>query len=132
MARFVTPNVDRIELTDDDGQFWIDVKHELTIGEVKSIQLSPLKALQAGDGETPMKYDIDLDRAVFNKILVWLADWSFVDAKGNKIKPTAAALRSLSEKTYGLIEQTVDDHAADQVKEKHVQSVEERLKRISA
>ena len=94
---FVAPRVARLPL--DDGH-WIEIKHELTYGDMQTF------ASQTRG---------DLSAASLNLVAAYLQDWSLVDAEGQPVhvdtEPAKiAALRALSSEAFAAIDVAIDTH----------------------
>lgn len=96
-APFVRPETTRIDL--GDGH-WIDVKRELTVGEMR-------KVAAAAQG--------DLTLAGLHYIAAYLVDWSLLGLDGQPaaLEPQSAkiaALEALSQDAYAAIDEAIGKH----------------------
>jgi hypothetical protein len=103
-VRFVQPVVDRLELTDGD---WLEVKHQLTVGERRGILSRAAKGGVSTDGQ---RVHLDGAEMAFARAETWLLDWSFQDAAGKPMKLSPAALRALDAESFAEIEAALDAH----------------------
>ncbi len=125
MARelFVSTESDQIPLF-DDGVYWIAVKRQLNAGEAKQLQMGALRRVSptGQNTDTPsVTYDLDVDLAAFQKVLVYLLDWNLVgpDGKTKAIdtpKEKREAVRALHPAVFAEIERAVDAHVQAQEK----------------
>ena len=69
-----------------------------------------------------MDINVNMDAALYEKVRVWLADWSLADDKGNKLQRTIEVFRALRGGVFDLIEKAVDAHA---------KAVEDQEKKVS-
>lgn len=102
--RFVKPVTDRIELT---GGAWIEVKHQLTVGERRGILSRAAKGGVSTDGQ---RVHLDGAEMAFARVETWLTDWSARDAQDKPMKLTPAALRALDAESFAEIEAALDAH----------------------
>ena len=93
---FVEPEEKKIELVWEDGdtsrEFWIMVKHRLTIGEARRMMKSISKVAsrlktQTREAEQP-EAQFDWTEYSFARAITYLTDWSLADDKGNKLPVT--------------------------------------------
>src|SRR5687767_6660287 len=94
---FVQPRVARLPLDDDH---WIEIKHELTYGDMQTF------ASQTRG---------DVTAASLNLVAAYLQDWSLVDADNQPVnvndEPSKlAALRALSTDAFAAIDAAIDKH----------------------
>ena len=109
--------VERLPLFEDSG-FWIDVKSELSAGDVKKLSLSALKhARQDKSGEEMQTvFDVDIEAAAFTKVAIYLVDWN-VTGQDDKVvdistpKKKLDALKAMTAPGYAEIERAIDAHA---------------------
>ena len=106
-SKFVGTGVVRIDLSDDE---WIEVKQELSYGEQKHLAGNALVGSFDGKGDPAV--DFDLEEFTLSKVLVWLADWSFTDEQGNKVRVSRDALGALRGEVGDEVEAAIDKHAA--------------------
>lgn len=109
----VTPEVVRYELSLDGDGFWIEVKKELTAGERSRIRVAGIRSYSHKPAEVvdEVTSNVDLDAATFEKVRIWLADWSLTDDKGNKLKLNSDTLHALRTDVYDVIDRQVEAHA---------------------
>ena len=102
-------NVTRYPLSCRGDVFWIDVKNELNTGERNRILFAGIKLMHADMQTRP---EVDLEQSNFEKIFVWISDWSLADKDGKKLVFTDAdLLRSLRTDVFDLIDSTISTHA---------------------
>jgi hypothetical protein len=97
-CRFVTPDVVRIALTDDD---WIDVKRELTTGEQRQM----FAAMRSGG-------TFDPGRVGIARQLAYIVAWSFIDPTGRPAPLDAATLDDLDTDSSRELREAIDAHEA--------------------
>ena len=99
--RFVQPDVVRIELSDGD---WIRVKKELTVREER-------RAFQAIIGEVKDGWRRpNVELIGIAEVQAYLVDWSFTDAKDNRVPVSIDALGDLDKETFSEIEAALKTH----------------------
>src|SRR5689334_15448688 len=107
--RFVTPDVVRIPLK--NGEDWIEVKKELTVGEEKRFRSAGLKHMAQADGET--KIDIDWAAMARARVEAYLVDWSATKAdpknKGKvvAVKVTRETIEALAPEDFDEIDEAI-------------------------
>jgi DNA mismatch repair ATPase MutS len=133
--RFVKPKTIQIEISDGDT---IQIKKELTVGEVNRMQAAGLKQMTASKEGEVGKWDVDIPAARFAKVREYLVDWSFVEPSLNKngeqiigkdgkpevvpVELTEDAIRNLDEATFEELEKAIDEHTEQLDKEKKAAS----------
>lgn len=108
--RFVTPETVRLDLTDGD---WIEVKRDLTFAEREQITAAAFSPSVAGP-----EIGINWATAKIKRMLVWLVDWSFVDARGKSVAITQDSLGALDGETADEIEAAINGHVEARAAEK--------------
>lgn len=103
--RFVQPDVVRLDLSDGD---WLDVRKELSTGEVRRAMAKTIKSMRP-DG----RIEPDLEMLGRAEIAAYIIDWSFVDAQDKRVPYSDAALDNLTQDAYNEIEAAVRKHIAD-------------------
>jgi hypothetical protein len=101
MSHFVEPAIDRIPLEGDGleaGRDWLDVKHELTTGEL----LEMGEATRTGPGAA----------APLVRIETYVVAWSFVDADGRPVPFTRGALQQLRPPIFKAINEAIVKHVS--------------------
>lgn len=101
-CRFVTPHVIRLPLSDGD---WLDVKRELNAGETLRVWTNLVKEFKPGERPT-----LRPELVGRTKILEYVVGWSLVDAKGEPVAFTSAALDGLDTDSYAEIVAVIDTH----------------------
>lgn len=121
--RFVTPDVERIALKNDE---WIEVKKELSVGEEKRFRSAGFKAMTttptaAGDGGAGQPaaqttaIDVDWARLAIARVEAYLVDWSAtrtVRGKVQAVPVTRAAIESLAQEDFEEIDDAIQAHIA--------------------
>lgn len=114
--RFVSLNVDRIQLSDGD---WIEVKQDLNTGDQKKLEAAGFKPPIMIDGKiiTPIDWEVyELHRAV-----IFLTDWSFRNADDKSVPLNLDSLNALEPESFKEINDAIVKHTLDRVKEKNAQ-----------
>jgi hypothetical protein len=115
---FVEPEEKKIELVWEDGdtsrEFWIMVKHRLTIGEARRMMKSISKVAsrlktQTREAEQP-EAQFDWTEYSFARALTYLTDWSLADDKGNKLPVTRPNIEALNQGVFEIIDRAIDQH----------------------
>ena len=91
--------------------FWIELKKELSVGDLKKLQSSGFRSMSQPDKDKEVELNIDYSALLFMKVRIWLNDWSLVDDKGKVLPRDLDTLKSLREPVFQLIEDAVDRHA---------------------
>lgn len=115
---FVQPKIDTLPLF--DGEVTITVKRILNAGDKKKLETGALKRMTPtgmGTDAFQATYDIDFEGGAFNKVMIYLLDWTVVDANGKTVeidtdKAMSAALRRLHPDHFAEIERVIDLHAS--------------------
>ena len=119
MARFFArvKNYKRIPLPEfEGGDYWIDVREELSIGEERKVFAGSIKGqTQLQDGDTRTEYDAE--RVSFGMVVGYLVDWNLTDDEGKTMDCTPESIRGLLPDAYHVIEKAVNAHV-DEVKVK--------------
>jgi hypothetical protein len=119
MARFLKPELVRLELTDGD---WIMVKKRLTAGERSRMQMRMIKSMKAG--QVP---DIDFAQVGgLSQMIEYLIDWNITDADEKPL-----VIRDQPADVVASILHNMDPDAFDEIKlaiETHVAAVEQEKK----
>lgn len=107
--RFVTPQVDRLELSDGD---WVEVKHELTAGEQAKMSGSAMRMMRPENKDTgeAAAFEIDSTRLAFARLEAYLTDWSFRDSTDKPVSITRDTLSALSGDTLTELNAVLDAH----------------------
>lgn len=114
--RFVEPITVKLPLSDGD---WIEVKKELTVVERDRIAGAGLDHMERGAGETDRaRFTLNFEGARVVKLVTWIINWSFIDADGKYVPPTAAAIGNLDGATCDEIEKAINDHQGRVTEEK--------------
>ena len=115
---FVEPEEKKIELVWEDGdtsrEFWIMVKHRLTIGEARRMMKSISKVAsrlktQTREAEQP-EAQFDWTEYSFARAITYLTDWSLADDKGNKLPVTRPNIEALNQGVFEIIDRAIDQH----------------------
>lgn len=131
MEFFATTETDQVYLF-GGTEYWIAIKKGLTAGEERQLQGAALRRISRptnADGTIgdSVGFDLDLDRAAFTKVAVYLSDWNITgrDGKTVEIKSMARkvdALRDLNPDVFTAIEKAIDDYVLARLQEKKAQS----------
>ncbi len=108
--RFVSLDTTRIDLSDGD---WIELKNEISYGERQRLNNSALDKIGASDasqGQVPSELGINFARFNLLRMYIWIADWSFCDAKGKHADLTLDTISHLSEGAAAEIETALTKH----------------------
>lgn len=108
MARFVTPETVRLELSEGD---WIEVKERLNLWEREQLTGTGMGGLRTSEDGSP-QIGLQYARYVIQKLETWLVDWSFVDGDGKRVEISRDALRNLDPDTADEIDDALDAHIA--------------------
>lgn len=93
--RFIKSGSKRIDLTDGD---WIEIKRDLNSGETKAVEAAgetPPVIVIGPDGKEKVVERVDWTRYEFDRALVYLTRWSFIDGEGEDAQPMEISLDSL-------------------------------------
>jgi hypothetical protein len=131
--RFVTSATERFDLADGD---WVEIKRELSVGERKKLEGSPLNRVYPGENAAKNSADvemgIDWGRYFMTKLQVYIVAWSFRDEQGNPVKVTPDAIANLDEDTADEIDQLLTIHEAKLADQKKGRSIGTRPEVISS
>jgi hypothetical protein len=109
--RFVTAATTRLDLSDGD---WVEVKRELSVGERKKLEASPMNSVRPGGNvaRDPNDVEMGLDwgRYFLTKLQVYIVAWSFVDAKGQPVRVTPDAISNLDPESGEEIMDAITEH----------------------
>lgn len=97
--RFVTPAIVRLALPDGD---WIDVKRELTTGELFDLFAAMRNAQSA----------VDPSRVLLARAEAYLLDWSFVDQDDRPVPYSPDQLRQLDTDSWRELWAALEAHIA--------------------
>ena len=103
--RFVSNEIVRLELSDDD---WIEVKKRLSYAEQQRLATGAFSRMGMADKEIELK----MDSETFNcqRLLIWIVDCSFVNAKGKQVPVTLDAIKQLDPDTAAEIDDALAVH----------------------
>lgn len=114
----------------DNREYWVSVKRELTAGEDRAIAHAALRkgtreVAQDGVVSGEVGFVIDLDRAAFTKVALWMHDWNIPDASKKPVDVSSEqkkfhALRALKPEVFRQIEVALDAYVAEKEAEKKV------------
>lgn len=110
-CRFVVPETVRIAISDGD---WIEVKRELNAGERRAIFARMSKSMHFGE-----KPEVEPGQVGKAKLIEYLVAWSFRDRQDRPVEVTAEAIDALESDTYAELVAAIDQHEAQQEKEKN-------------
>lgn len=108
MARFVTPETMRLELSEGD---WIEVKERLNLWERDSLSGIPIEGLGVESTKMPLEgktYAL----YTLQRFKTWLVRWSFTDEEGKQVELSLDAIRNLDPDTADEITDALDAHIA--------------------
>lgn len=113
IKRFVKADRVRLPLSGDD---WIEIKRELTIGELKRVQTAGFTGLRPeGEGRDAQVmiqwHEVELARAE-----AYLLAWSFTDEDDHPVPLTRAAIESLNEHAFKEISEAIKGHLEQSVR----------------
>lgn len=122
--RFVTPEVERIQLSNGD---WIEVLKELTVGEEKKYRAAGLKNMRQGakdkDGNAEQAIEIDWEEMAIARVKAYLVEWSATeqDNKGRTVQVpvTLDTIRALAPEDFDEIDKAIEAHIARQAEAKN-------------
>lgn len=101
---FVEPATVKLELSEGD---WIEVKAELTYGEQLKLQD---ESSVRGEDE---KRHFANSAFYVARLVAWIVDWSFTDAKG-RVEITPDSIRALKGEIAGEINTALNKHETEQ------------------
>lgn len=101
-VRFVTPEIVRIPLSDDD---WIEVKKRLTVGEARAATTSFIGKFNSDGSRTPNPEVLGM-----GWVLAYLVRWSFRDANDLPVTVSLDSLKALDLESYREIEAAIEAH----------------------
>lgn len=108
---FIEPGTVRLDLGDGD---WIEVKRELSAGELKAMRTSSFTYMQGQSGasaDDEVKIGVDWRRLAVARILSYVIDWNAKDAQGRPVPFSRAAVEQLSVTDFERLEATLNTHA---------------------
>lgn len=108
----IAPETDTYDLEWEGHKFWIEVKKRLNQGEKKRIVASAFSTISQGRDNDNMEFNLNLETSAFEKVRVWLVDWSLTDFQNNKLPLDVATFRALGD-VYDVIEKKIDDHSKE-------------------
>lgn len=82
---------------------WIDVKEELTAGDIKKMNARLVKTMHFGE-----RPELDAEQVGFTKVVQYLLGWSMKDAAGNVIPLSDAAINNLKQDRYAQIANCIE------------------------
>lgn len=109
----VEPETDDVEVSVDGRSFKVWFKRELTVGEQRQVDTAGFRAItgvmsnRRGGGEPEIA--IDWKAQMFARVVAYVADWSLVDEKGNKL-PLPDTLYQLRSSVFDAIASALDAH----------------------
>lgn len=102
--RFVQPTITRLDLTDGD---WIEIKTELNAGERRHAFGRLVKEMRAGENAM-----LDPEQVGLTRLAEYIVAWSFVDASGQAVPVSEAAINALDVDSFGELVAAIDKHEA--------------------
>jgi hypothetical protein len=125
--RFVTTATARLDLSDGD---WVEIKRELSVGERKKLEASPMNSVRPGEhvktDPNDVEMGLDWGRYYLVKLQVYIVAWSFEDASGKSVRVTADAINNLDSDTAEEIMEAINQHeekVADAKKVRNISSL---------
>ena len=107
----IAPETETYNLEWNNNQFWIEVKKRLNQGEKKRVTSAAFSTMSHGRGEDDnVQFNVNLEHAAFEKVRVWLVDWSLSDFNNNKLPVNVDTFRALGD-VYDVIEKKIDEHS---------------------
>lgn len=109
--RFVTPETQRLDLSDGD---WIEVKKRLSISEQKRLESAIFAGIKGAADMTAetraedVEVMLDSAAAYMAKLELYLLDWSLCDGTGKHVKVTTGAIHALDPDTADEIMTALD------------------------
>ena len=143
----VTPETDRYELELGGHAFWIEIKRDLTEGELRRVQTAGFQRLtglgeqtqpaRLGEPAREMQVIVDWTQLSYARTLAYLVDWSLSDDKGNKLPLEPASrkrdtIEQLRPEVCKAIEEAITAHVERRELEKKATTGEPRPRAISA
>jgi len=104
--RFASGAQVRLELSDGD---WISVRQELTYGQQRRLAAAGLTGIDEAATEG-QRLRVDLAAYDLERLVVWLLDWSFRDADGDRVEVSRQAIEALHPDTAAEINAALDRH----------------------
>lgn len=127
MDFFATTETDKQYLFGED-KYWILIKRELTAGEERQLAHAGLRRASRplnpdGSIGDSVGFDLDLDRAAFTKVALYLADWNIPGPNGKtveieKMAQKVDALRAMRPDVFTEIERVIDTYLTERSEEK--------------
>ena len=129
---FVQPGTVKIDIGDGD---WIEVKRELSAGELKAMRTASFTYMQGKpDGETDkaradggdeeVKLGVDWRKLGVARIMAYVLDWNAKDAQGRPVAFSRDAIEQLSIGDFERIEKAINAHAKQIEAEKNAKAGE--------
>ena len=98
---FVNPSTTRLEL---GGDYWVEVKEQLTVKESAEVQASLIKTVEASGRVEP-----NFDQLWKARIVAYIVDWN-LSHNGKRIPFSRAAVDNMSKPAWDRLEQVVQAH----------------------
>ena len=108
--RFVSTEVVRLELSDDD---WIEVKKELSYREEQQLAGAGLtKVAVSTINPEPEEVEVGMDMAAHHicRLSLWIVDWSFCGENDKRMNVSPDAIGMLSPSTVREIDRALTAH----------------------
>ena len=109
-CRFVQGDIVRLPLSEGD---YVDVKKELTAGEMRRVFAKQLKPSALGEPTL-----LDPEQVGRAELSEYVLAWSFVDAQGKPVPVSDAAIDMLDVDSYRELQTALDAHKAQVEREK--------------
>lgn len=123
MSVFVDPEVIRLPLDlPEQPDAWIEVKRELTVGELRRMQAAGITYMSGADtaaasgDQSDVKMGIDMARMALAKAQAFIVDWNLRGKDGKEVPYKPSTVPNLKEAVFAKIEAAIDQHRELQAK----------------
>lgn len=125
----VDPDTERLDLTwvDRDGvshQVWLDVKHELSVGEhrkmMRTVSTVTQPILARGQAAATPEAKLEWTEYSFARMVAYVVDWSLAHEAEHKLPVSRASYEKLRQDLFAVIDDALDAHEQRHVIEKKV------------
>ncbi len=129
MDFFASTDTDTLHPFPEQPDVWITVKRELTAGEDRQLAYSALvrttRPIEAdGTMANALGFSMDVDKAAFVKVSLYLVDWNLPGADGKTVEILSSsaakvtALRNLKPAIFRAIEVAIDAYVTARLAQK--------------